>query len=355
MQNYNSKIAIDAMGGDFAPEAIVHGAFLAASLNNIPVSLYGDADIIEKLLGGFDKNWQKFPINVFHCSQIMGMDDEPARAFTRKKDSSLVQALLAVAEGRAGAVLSAGNTGAGLVAGMMILERVPGIMRPALGEFLPTKGGSAFCIDLGANVDCKPENLYQFAHIGHVYVELVKNIKNPKIALLSNGAEATKGSKASLQAYSLLEQSALNFKGNIEPEAILTGQADVIVCDGFTGNIMLKTVEAIAEVIPQWIEEKTKSMWCGAWMGRIAKAFIKKFRKVAAGKHHDGALLLGLKHPFIIAHGSSSAEKIQRAVNFAHTIVKTDLINSFNEQLMFVLNTATAHGAHSKTTQVSSS
>lgn len=331
-------IAVDAMGGDFAPQAIVRGAFFAASLNNIPVALYGDSSQIDIILDQLDLQWRRFPICVVHCSQVVTMDEEPTRAFIKKKDSSLMQALHSVVEGKASAVITAGNTGAGLVAGMMVLKKVDGIMRPALGQFLPTKNGSVFCIDLGANVDCKPENLYQFAQMGHTYVQIMQNIKNPRIAILSNGAEESKGSKTTLQAYALLAKSELNFVGNIEPAGVLSGGADVLVCDGFTGNIMLKTVEAIADIIPELINQKTRTIWFGSLVKKLSNFLVTRIRKKASGKHQDGALLLGLKHPLIIAHGSSNAEKIRRAITLAHSVVSTRLLDRFNDQLSYVLN-----------------
>ncbi len=326
-------IAVDAMGGDFAPRAVVHGAFLAAS-RGISLRLYGDSVQLIPLLDQLDPAWQRLPILIVHCSEVFGMEDEPAQGFVQKKDSSLVRAAHAVANGEAQALFSAGNTGAGLVSGMMILGKVPGIMRPALGEFLPTQTGSVFFIDLGANVDCKPEHLEQFAVMGHVYVTMVKHIQNPKIALLANGAESSKGSKNTLQAYQLLKQSSLHFIGNREPADILAGAADVVVCDGFTGNIMLKTIEAMAEAIPAWIRTKAKkSPFIGRFISFIGTRLIDSMKKKLTSNQQAGALLLGLNKPLIIAHGSSDAHAIERALMFAHSVITSHLITRFNQAL----------------------
>lgn len=177
-------IAIDAMGGDYAPLSLVQGAYQAA-LKKIPVQLFGDEAKLIAILNSLDKQWESYPITLVHCSQIIHMEDRPARSILRKKDSSLMGAVHSVAASRAKAVVSAGNSGAALAAGMMVLGRTKGILRPAIGGFLPTHKDSVFCTDLGANVDCKPEFLYQFAIMGSAYVRLVKGIEHPKIALLS--------------------------------------------------------------------------------------------------------------------------------------------------------------------------
>jgi glycerol-3-phosphate acyltransferase PlsX len=326
-------IAIDAMGGDFAPLVVVQASIRVAR-KGIPLQLYGDKATLIRLLDDVFSGWENLPISVIDCSQIITMDDEPSRAFLQKKDASLIRAMEAVAAGQAQAFVSAGNTGACLVSGIFLLGRIPGIVRPAIGEFLPTKtGGSVFCLDLGANVDCKPELLKQFAYMGDAYVRLEKKIVRPRIALLSNGAEASKGSKNTLEAFSLLAHSELNFIGNKEPSDILLGAADVVVCDGFTGNIMLKALEAMAELIPQWIKHEYRRTWWGRWTSFLSSRVMSNVKKNILHVQKGGALLLGVNKPLIIAHGSSNAAALENAILFAQDVIDRQLVDRFNQML----------------------
>jgi glycerol-3-phosphate acyltransferase PlsX len=322
-------IALDAMGGDHAPEAIVAGALLAAR-RGIPLRIYGDEDQIIPCLHSQDPGWHNLPITVVHCSQVIQMDDEPTTAVLRKKDSSLVQAMNDVASGKALAFVSAGNTGSCLVGGMLIVGKTPGILRPAIGEFIPTLNGEVFCIDLGANVDCKPEHLKQFAIMGDVYVKLKKQMQQPRIAFLSNGIERSKGNKALLASYELLESSGLNFIGNREPYDILHGDVDVLVCDGFVGNIMLKSLEAMVSLVPKIVERECRKSWWGRTVGFLGKRFFKKLKQNVARVQKGGALLLGVQKPIIIAHGSSQKEAIEDALVYAHRVTQSGFIEQFN-------------------------
>lgn len=327
-------IALDVMGGDYAPAQIIQGA-IAAAKKGLSIQLFGDQIQIMRWLDQSYPKWEKLPLQLIHCSDIVAMDDEPTAAL-RKEKSSLMQAIAAVKSGKAKAIVSAGNTGACLVGGMMILGKVPGVLRAAIGEFLPTKSGTVFCIDLGANVDCKIEHLKQFALMGDVYVRLKKKIINPRIGLLSNGAERGKGTRTIIETHEHFAQMPINFIGNCEPDAILSDSADVVVCDGFTGNILLKTCEAMARTIPYWIgKECQKSVFYklfGAFFPRIIRN-VKKTVQAQKG----GALLLGVQKPIIIAHGSSDAVAIENALLFAHELIKTGFVTQFNESLEVML------------------
>lgn len=329
-------IAIDAMGGDFAPHSVVHGA-LNAAIKGISVQLYGDEQAIRTILDSLSSSWVSLPISIYHCPQTILMEDEPARSVLRKQDSSLIQAIKAVADQKARAIVSAGNSGASLVAGMMILGKLPGILRPAIGGFLPTNRDAVFCIDLGANIDCKPEFLYQFAILGSAYVQLVKGIKNPTISLLSNGTESSKGTKIIQQAHSLLKESNLNFIGNCEPEDIFNHKADVVVCEGFSGNIMLKTMEATVHVVKQWLKDEGNKSLLGRCIGLFGRPVFRRLKKNIKKAQRGGALLLGLKKPLIIAHGSSSAHAIEDAIFFAHTISSDQTYVSYNKKVSSLL------------------
>jgi phosphate acyltransferase len=330
-------IAIDAMGGDFAPYSVVDGA-LRAARKGIVVSLFGDKTLLIDALEQLGSSWKKLPITLIHCSETIAMADEPARSVLRKKDSSLIHAIKAVADGEARAVISAGNSGAALIAGMMHLGKLPGILRPAIGSFLPTSsGGSVFCLDLGANVDCKPEFLRQFALMGDAYVRLVKGIVNPKVALLANGSESSKGNKLVQQTHELLVHSSLEFIGNCEPTDIFNDVADVVVCEGFSGNIMLKAMEASVQVITQWLKEESNRSWVGRCAGLLGAPVFKRLKKNIKKAQRGGALLLGVSKPLIIAHGSSNALAIEDAIIFAKEVVTTNFQNDFNNSMSDLL------------------
>lgn len=323
-------IAIDAMGGDYAPLSIIQGALQAANAG-IKVRLFGDEKKIITILNQLSSTWQQLPISFVHCSQTITMEDEPAKSVLRKKDSSLIQAIKAVAENKANAIVSAGNSGACLIAGMLLIGKINGIDRPAIGSFLPTQRDSVFCTDLGANVDCKAEFLYQFAIMASAYVKLVKNIEQPRIGLLSNGTEASKGNQILHLAYELLHSSGLNFIGNCEPHDILNDSADIIVCDGFSGNIMLKSMEATVHVVTQWLKDEGNKSLFGKCIGFLGAPIFRRLKRNIKKAQRGGALLLGLQKPLIIAHGASNTLAIADAIQFAHRVSTTDFYASYNE------------------------
>ncbi|MGB8467474.1 MAG: phosphate acyltransferase PlsX [Candidatus Babeliales bacterium] len=320
-------IAVDAMGGDYAPQEVVEGA-LRAARSGIPVALYGDSLRIGIALSFADRYWHRLPITMHHSSQVIEMSDEPTRAVTSKPHSSLVHAVQAVASGYASAVVSAGNSGAALVAGMVHLGKLPGIGRPAIGGFLPTRTDTVFCIDLGANVECKPEHLRQFAYMAHAYVQVVKGIDSPRIGLLANGAEAGKGTKLIQQAYELL-QSNPHFVGNCEPLDVLQGAVDVLVCDGFSGNIMLKSMEATVQVVMQWLRHEGGRSFFARCAALLSAPLFRRLKKHMTKAQRGGALLLGVNKPLVIAHGSSQAAAIDDAIRFAHQVVTEKTYEQF--------------------------
>lgn len=327
-------IAVDIMGGDNAPHAIIEGAVRAAR-HGVPVLLCGAQEAITAML---PSDWKNLPINVQFCDEQIAMDEEPSRAVRKKKNSSLVCAMKAVADGTADAFFSAGNSGAVLVASVLFSGRVKGIHRPAVGAFLPTKSDSFFCIDIGGNVDCKPEHLYQFALMGHAYVQLAKHIAAPRIALLSNGHEPYKGSDAVKKTYQLLTESSFTFVGNIEARELGKDNVlDVLVCDGFTGNVLLKSIQGTASTLFSWIKDAADcSWWCKTllWLNRGMFKTIKDRLDYAAT---GGALLLGVNHPVILAHGCSDMRAVENGILFAYQVRKERRVQKFNEKLLALM------------------
>lgn len=326
-------IAVDAMGGDYAPYAIVEGAIGAARCA-IPVVLFGDTPRIIAVLQDIDPTWKKLPITVHHCTEFITMDDEPGASVIKKKDSSLVQAILSVVRGQAQAVVSAGNSGAALIAGILYFGKVPGVLRPAIGGFLPTRTDSVYCLDLGATIDAKPDFLVQFAYMGDAYVRLIKNNTYPRIALLANGTESCKGTKLIQHAHQLLLDSSLNFIGNCEPGDIFNDVADVIICEGFSGNIMLKSMESTLSVVVQWLKDEGNRSWWAHAVGMLGAPVFRRLKRNIQKVQRGGALLLGLSKPLIIAHGASKAQAIEDALIFAHRVVNERVHTDFNTLLI---------------------
>lgn len=324
-------VALDAMGGDHAPVETVKGAVEAVKELNVDIKLVGPEDVVKAELAKYE--YDKERIEVVHASEVIGTDEVPTMAIRRKKDSSLVVALNLVKKGEADAIVSAGSTGALLTGALLIVGRLPGVERPALGTCLPNKKGFSFLIDSGANVDCKPKYLEQFAKMGSVYVEHVFGIKEPKVALVNIGAEKEKGNALTKETYELLEQAEdINFTGNIEPRNIPFGEADVIVCDGFVGNTILKLSEGLAKTMIDIIKtEITK----GAY--KIAAAALKTpFRNVKKFMDSDeigGAPFIGLKSLVVKAHGSSNAKAFKNAVRQCVLFTEADIIGKLREHL----------------------
>jgi glycerol-3-phosphate acyltransferase PlsX len=334
-------IAVDVMGGDYAPQEAVLGA-LAAAQKGVSLILFGNQDKVMPLLAHYYPRWRSLPIELVHCSDVVAMDEDPLRGVLRKKDSSIFRALQAVHSGKAQAFVSAGNSGAVMAAATIVVGRVPGVIRPAIGTFLPTTHGSLFCLDLGANPDCKAEYLVQFAYMGYAYVRLIKHIAQPRIALLSNGHESYKGSVLVRKAFDLLSNTDLEFVGNIESRDIFSGRADVIVTDGFTGNILLKGIQGTAKAVMDWMkEEASRSLVLRVLLG-FAYPVLSRIKKKVDYARTGGALLLGVNKPVVIAHGSSKEQAIMQAILFAQKTVEQKIIPTFNETLKMLLEKGTA-------------
>jgi phosphate acyltransferase len=329
-------IAVDVMGGDYAPQEAVQGA-LAAAQKGVPLILFGNQDKVMPLLAHYYPRWRSLPIELVHCADVIDMDEDPVRGILRKKDSSIVRALQAVQSGKAQAFVSAGNSGAVMAAATIVVGRVPGVIRPAIGSFLPTTTGSLFCLDLGANPDCKPEYLVQFAYMGYAYVRLIKHIAQPRIALLSNGHESYKGSMLVKNAFDLISKTDLEFVGNIEARDIFSGHADVVVTDGFTGNVLLKGIQGTAKAVMDWMkDEASRSLILKILLG-LAYPLLRRVKNKVDYARTGGALLLGVNKPVVIAHGSSKSCAITQAIFFAQKTVDQKIMPTFNETLQVLL------------------
>lgn len=315
------KIAVDGMGGDNAPQAIVEGVLLALEdFENITIDLYGD----EQKMAPYLKKHNR--LTIIHCSEVVEAEDDPARAVRRKKDSSMARMLDAVAEGKANACLSAGNTGALMAGGLFKVGRIEGVSRPALATTLPTMNGDGFLmLDLGANADAKAENLLQFAIMGDIYVKQVRAQKAPRIGLLNIGTEDKKGNELTKSAFTMLKEADFNFKGNVEARELLNGVADVVVTDGFTGNMVLKTIEGTAGTIFKMLKETLFSTTKTKIAAALVKNDLKQLKDKMDYTEYGGAALFGLKAPVIKAHGSSNARAIYSAIRQATIMVEHEV------------------------------
>ncbi|HFI0833349.1 TPA: phosphate acyltransferase PlsX [Streptococcus suis] len=318
------RIAVDAMGGDHAPQAVIEGVNQALKeFSDIEIQLYGDEAKIKPYLTASER------VTIIHTDEKINSDDEPVRAIRRKKNSSMVLATQAVKDGQADAVLSAGNTGALLAAGVFVVGRIKNIDRPGLMSTLPTMDGKGFdMMDLGANAENTAHHLYQYGILGSFYAEHVRGVKNPRVALLNNGTEDTKGTPVHQEAYKLLsEDKSINFIGNVEARELLNGVADVVVTDGFTGNAVLKTVEGTAKSI---VGQLTGAIKSGSFLAKIGGLLLKPTLKKALGaldyKTAGGAVLLGLKAPVIKAHGSSDATGIFYTIKQVRQILDANIV-----------------------------
>jgi glycerol-3-phosphate acyltransferase PlsX len=306
------RIAVDAMGGDRGPAAVVEGA-LAVRANGIEPILFGSADLDT---GGLE---------LVPTTQVVGMDEKPADAFRTKSDSSLVRAVKAVADGEADAVVSPGNTGAMLAAGLVLLRRVPGVRRPAIAVPIPARKGPSVLIDAGANADCRAEHLLQFATMGAVFAEEILGVAKPRVRLLSIGEEPEKGNQLTLEAHTLLAASDLDFRGNAEGRDVLEGAADVLVTDGFTGNVALKAVEGTIRTILDSLREEITATTAGTLGGLLIRPAARRLRARLDPDTYGGAYLLGLRGLVVIAHGNSSSTAIANALRLAARGVDHDV------------------------------
>lgn len=329
------KIAIDAMGGDNAPELIVKGSILARDEYNVGISLYGRENEIKRIVESSTSDFSN--IDIINAEEIITNDDKPVMALRRKKDSSLVKAFNAVKDKQADAIVSAGSTGALLGGATLIVGRINGIERPAIGALIPNMyGGFALLIDSGANVDSKPEFLYDFAIMGDIYLRQVLNIASPRIALANIGAEKAKGDKLTLDTYGLLEGTTLplNFIGNIEARDILQDKADIIVCDGFVGNMILKTLEGTVSELMKGLKSALLSTTRSKIGAALIKPALKDFKNKLDYSEHGGAPILGVKEVVIKAHGSSDERAFKNAVRQAKICCENNVNRLIEESIM---------------------
>ncbi len=328
-------LALDAMGGDKAPDINVEGAILAVKQTDNDVILVGKEDVIYAQLEKWSKKY-KFPkerITVVNATEVIEMGEHPANAARHKKDSSMAVCCKLVAEQKADAFVSMGNSGAAMAVSLLYLKRIPGVSRPVISVPFPTLTGRCIIVDAGANVDCKPEHLLQFAIMGDIYAKNVMGIKNPKVAVLSIGEEDTKGNELTLETSKLLEKTNLNFIGNIEGGDVPKSKADIIVCDGFVGNIFLKTSEGIAEMVSKFIKNSIKSnpLYWGA--APFLKLAMKKVKKKIDYDDVGGAPLLGINSPCIIGHGKSNSKAVKNALFAAVKFAKNNINKKIEEEI----------------------
>jgi glycerol-3-phosphate acyltransferase PlsX len=307
------RIAVDAMGGDRGPEEIVAGALEARSDTVAPV-----------LVGPHGLDTQG--LELIEAPDVIAMEDKPAEAVRAKPNSSLVVACRAVREGKADAVVSAGNTGAMLAACLLEIRRLPGVRRPAIAVTIPSRSGASVLLDSGANADARPEDLLQFAHMGAVFAEEILDVRNPEIRLLSIGEEAEKGNQLTLEAHELLADSDLNFAGNTEGRDLLRGGADVVVTDGFTGNVALKLLEGTIRNLLDAFREEITASTRGKLGGLLIRPAARRLRERLDPDTYGGAYLLGLRGLAVIAHGNSSTRAIANAIRLAARGVDHDVV-----------------------------
>lgn len=325
------RIAIDAMGGDHAPKSTVEGAILAAKrFQEAEIILVGQEEAIKKYV---DAN---IPANISikHASEIILTEEEPVKAVRRKKDASMVVAAKMVKEKEADAMITAGNTGAFMTAGLLIAGRMKGIDRPALAPVLPTIGKNGVLIlDVGANMDPKPENLAQYALMGKIYAEQVLGLQDPRVGLLNVGTEDTKGNDLMKKTFPLLQELPIQFIGNVEARDIPQGVCDVLVCDGFTGNVVLKLTEGLASSIFHLLKVEFTRNFLSKMAAYLLKPNLKHLKKGMDYTEVGGAPLLGIDGALIKAHGSSDAKAIMNAIRQAHLFLKNGVLEKISQEI----------------------
>jgi glycerol-3-phosphate acyltransferase PlsX len=327
------EIAVDAMGADKAPDPEISGSIQAARELGVSIHLIGPRERLAPLLRDALRG-EQLPISIVHASERIAMDEKAAQAVRNKKDSSMRVGLKLVREGKVSGFLTAGNTGAAMATAKMVLGTLPGVDRPALAAVMPTSAGTpCVLLDVGANVDCRPQNLVQFAVMGELYARSVLKVPNPRVGLLSIGEEDSKGNELTGEAFPLLKALPLNFIGNVEGRDIYNGQVDVIVCDGFVGNVALKTSEGLSRMVRDMLKDslrKTVTAQVGALLSR--KAF-STFKRRLDPSEYGGAPLLGVRGVCIVGHGSSNDVAIRNAIRVAAEFAQTGVNGSIEAEL----------------------
>lgn len=325
------RIVLDVMGGDYAPEVVVEGAVRAGRDLDGEILLVGRPEAIRPELARYDLTGLHLPI--IPASQVIEMDEHPAAAVKAKPDSSMVVGMRLVKEGDAEAFVSAGNSGGVLAAALFQLGRIKGIRRPALSSVWPTRQGRCFFLDGGANTDCKAEYLLQFALMGNVYAQKVMGIERPRVGIVSNGEEEGKGSLLVQEAYQLLKNSPLNFIGNVEGKDIFRDMADVVVTDGFTGNVILKSAEGVGTMLMEILEEEIRKRPLAMLGALLVRPAFRAAAKVLDYREYGGGILLGVNGVVIVAHGRSDARAIASAVRAAKQAVEGEVVSTIQAGL----------------------
>ncbi len=322
------RIAVDAMGGDHAPEEIVAGALLAAQELDARISLAGDSEAIAALMA-CEASSERLEIEP--ATDVIGMGESPRGVLRGRDDTSMARAVDLVRAGAAQAVFSAGNSGAFMALSAMRLGTIPGVRRPAIAVTMPSSDGHTILLDAGANADCKPEHLVDFGLMGSVYAELALGIENPRVGLLSIGEEKGKGNELTKTTHELLEKADLNFCGNVEGGDVIGNTCDVVVCDGFVGNVVLKVTEGVAQFICRQLQQ---ALLAKPGLGAVAPQINEAFHEVAEifdASEHGGALLLGVNGVSIVGHGCSDARAARNAIRFAHRAIEGRLVEHLSE------------------------
>jgi phosphate acyltransferase len=325
------RIIVDAMGGDNAPIEIVRGAIQAVKEFNVDITLVGDSGKIQDIL--IDEDVDKKRIEIVHTTEVIINDESPTIAIRRKKDSSMVVGMKMLKDGKGDAFISAGSTGALLAGGLFIVGRIKGIDRPALSPIMPGKNGPFLLLDVGANAECKVQNILQFAIMGELYLKTILKKDKPTIGLANIGSEEEKGTEFAKESFKILKESNLNFKGNIEGREIPEGNVDVVVTDGFTGNMILKVFEGVAQTIFDVLKEQIMTSARTKIGGLLLKPVFKKFKKKFDYTEHGGAILLGIDGPVIKAHGSSNAKAVKNAIRQAVLCVEGEVVGNIRKEI----------------------
>jgi len=319
------------MGGDHSPAHEVDGAVMAARRWQIPIVLVGQTELLAQELANHDT--QGLDIRVEHASEVVGMHDSASDAVRRKKDSSIRVAFNLLKQGRVNAVVSAGNSGATMAVGMFVLKRIQGIDRPAIATVVPNLKDQTLVLDVGGNVDCKPPHLVQFALMGSVYASQMLAKPSPRVGLLSNGEEESKGNELTREANQVLKRTSLNYVGYTEGRDIYNANVDVVVCDGFVGNVVLKVSEGLAEAIGSILREEFSSRFLSKLGYLLARPALKAFKKKVDYAEYGGAPLLGIQGTAMICHGSSNPQAIMNAIKMAHDSETHQVISKMSERL----------------------
>jgi len=331
-------IAVDAMGGDKAPYINVEGAFLAAKELDLTIALVGDKNLIEPMVERYKDMKKKGSVIVVHAPEAISMCESPSVAIRKKKNSSISIALEMVKKGEADAAISAGNSGAMMAFSMFVMKRLNGVERPAIATVMPNINGATVMLDAGANVECKPVNLVQFAIMGSAYASTILGIKFPRVGVLSNGEEEEKGTELTRETHEMLKKTSLNYIGYVEGRDIFNGNVDVIVCDGFVGNIVLKVAEGVAFAITNILKKEVNQSFLNKVGFAIAMPALKALKKKIDYEEYGGAPLLGVDGISIICHGSSSSYAIKNAIRYAKECVEKKLNNILKVEMEKYIN-----------------